>query len=177
MLKKAVRKWLPNPKTIQRQRYLRIFGKRIYDPNLWGLTRYSTATAVSIGLFITFFPLPGHLIVAACLSLLLRANLPLALALCWVVNPITIVPMFGFAFAVGAYVLGIPLQSVNFKSLSAIYELWQPFVVGSLICGSALAFLGNLATRALWRYSVAKNWQRRKLRSRQKTLVVPESNP
>lgn len=165
MAKKLFKRWLPDPKKIQNQKYLKVFGKFLYShPNLWVLNRYSVATAFSLGLFITYLPFPGHMLLAAFLAIVLRANLPISLAMVWVVNPLTMIPLFGFAFAVGAYLLGIPLDSLDLHSLAVWKSMWQPLTVGCVVCGAFLAVAGNLFVRLLWRYSVAKSWQARQQR-------------
>lgn len=155
---------MPNPKKIQQNKFLKIFGKLLNKPYLWHLNRSSLASACSIGLFISYMPFPGHMIVATFLAILVRANLPIALALVWVVNPLTMIPMFGFAYLVGAHILHFPLH-VHFESVSLmLHEMWQPFVLGCVVCGAFLAVSSNIFVRWLWRYLVIKQWQQRQLR-------------
>ncbi|MBI2790480.1 MAG: DUF2062 domain-containing protein [Gammaproteobacteria bacterium] len=164
MAKQVIKRFLPDPKKIQNNKFLKIFGKLLYSPNLWHLNRQSVATAFSIGLFITYIPFPGHMLLAALMSIIFRANLPISVALVWVVNPFTIIPMFGFATTLGAFLLGIALQDLSFNSFAVFQEVWQPFLLGCFICGSLLALAGNVCVRMFWRYTVAKNWRARQLR-------------
>ncbi len=164
MAKHFIKRYLPDPQKIQNNKFLRIFGKLLHSPNLWHLNRQSVATAFSIGLFITFIPFPGHMPMAALMAILFRANLPISVALVWVVNPLTIIPMFGFAYTLGAFLLGIALQDLDFKSLTVFLEIWQPMLLGCLLCGTFLATASNVLVRLLWRYSVVKNWRKRQLR-------------
>ncbi|MBS0289449.1 MAG: DUF2062 domain-containing protein [Proteobacteria bacterium] len=165
MAKQFIKRFLPDPQIIQQSKYLRIFGKRLYNPGLWHFNRNSVATAFSIGLFITYIPFPGHMILAALIAILFRANLPLSIALVWVVNPLTMIPMFAFAYGIGALLMGLPLQDLNFESWKTLLEgSWQPFLLGCLLCGAFLATTSNIFVRLFWRYSVAKNWRKRQLR-------------
>lgn len=171
--KKFFKRFMPNPKKIQHNKFLKIFGNLLDRPYLWYLNRNNLATAFSIGLFITYMPFPGHMVVATLLAILLRANLPITLAMVWVVNPLTMIPMFGFAYLVGAHILHFPLH-VHFESVSImLHELWQPFVLGCVVCGGFLAISSNIAVRWLWRYLVIKQWQQRQLR---RALVHAESS-
>ncbi|MFI4938554.1 MAG: DUF2062 domain-containing protein [Candidatus Berkiellales bacterium] len=166
MAKKLIKRFLPDPKTIQNNKYLNIFGSLLNNPNLWLINRYSFAKACSIGLFVTYFPLPGHMIFAAFLAILFRANLPISVALVWVINPLTMIPMYAFAFSIGAMLLDISIQDLDFYSLAVFKDMWQPFVLGCLICGTFLSIAGNLGARLLWRYYVGRSWlQRRRKRS------------
>ncbi len=164
MAKKLFKRFLPDSKSIQKNKYLKIFGKFLHNPSLWGLNRHSAATACTIGLFITFIPLPGHMLLAALLAIIFRANLPISLALVWIVNPLTIIPLFGFAFTLGAMILGISIYELDFRSLAILGEAWLPLTIGCLICGTVLGTASNIVVRIIWRYSVAKRWHERQER-------------
>lgn len=164
MAKKLIKRILPDPHKLRNNRSLKLLGKWATDPNLWYLNRYSVAAAASIGLFVGYIPLPGHMIVAAIVAILLRANLPVAVAMCWVVNPLTMIPMFGFAYALGAKLLGYSFQDLDFTSWQVIFDVWQPLTLGCFICGATLAIAGNLLVRVYWRYAVAKSWEERQAR-------------
>lgn len=174
MAKKHFKRFLPHPKKIQENKYLKIFGKTLHIPNLWLLNRYSVATAFSIGLFVAYIPLPGHIILAALLAILFRANLPLSLVIIWIVNPLTMIPIFGFGLTIGAFALGIPLNEIHFStfSMSLLHEIWQPLFVGCFLCGSILAVVANILVRVFWRYSVVRSWQKRRARRLTASLVV-----
>jgi uncharacterized protein (DUF2062 family) len=166
MAKKILKRFLPNPHKLQKSKSLKIFGDFLLNPNLWHLNRYSVATATSIGLFVSYIPFPGHMLTAALLAIIFRANLPLSVAMVWVSNPFSIFPMFYFAYKVGCFVLGrtpTPFHfHVSFEWLLAeINTIGIPLIVGSLVCGTILAIIGNIAIRIFWRYSVTKAWKER----------------
>jgi len=169
MAKKLIKRILPDPHKLRNNRSLKLLGKWATDPNLWYLNRYSVAAAASIGLFVGYIPLPGHMILAAIIAILFRANLPVSLAMCWVVNPLTMIPMFGFAYALGARLLGYSFQDLDFHSWQVVLDVWQPLTLGCLICGSFLAIAGNLLVRIYWRYAVVKSWEERQNR---RSIVV-----
>ena len=178
MARKLIRKYIPKPHQIQNNRWLAFFGKYIANPNLWHLHRRSVAKAFSIGLFITFIPLPGHTLLAALSAILFRANLPLSIALSWFVNPLTIIPFFGLAYSIGAYLMGIPLSDFHFE-WSLIKSIWPPLCLGCLICGITLAMIGNIGIRLYWRYIVVKAWKLRQLKQNLLTtaLDLPLNTP
>lgn len=155
------KRFIPTPEKIKSNRFLRVFGRFLEDPRLWQLNRHSVPMACSIGLFVTYIPFLGHMLLATVLAILFRANLPVSLALVWVVNPITIIPLFTLAFSVGALVFGLSLEDFSIESIDTLWQLWQPFVVGCLITGTALAILSNIGVRLAWRYVIVKKWQER----------------
>ncbi|MGR8922071.1 MAG: DUF2062 domain-containing protein, partial [Gammaproteobacteria bacterium] len=112
------------------------------------------------------------MIVAAPLSLLFRVNLPVTIACVWVTNPLTMAPMFIFAYRIGSWITGdgARLDGVvfepSFQSVSAVFgEIWWPLAVGCAFCGVCAAAVGNVTVRWLWRgYVLYRRRQRRRER-------------
>ncbi|GAB4391330.1 MAG: DUF2062 domain-containing protein [Gammaproteobacteria bacterium] len=172
MPKKMLKRLLPDTHTIIEHKYLRIFGTLLHNPNLWHLNRYSVSTAFSVGLFCMFMPIPFQMVLAAAIAIIVLANLPISAALVWISNPITMPPMFYFAYKVGATVLDIKPQPLNIELswewLSAkLHLIWEPLLLGCFICGVGAALIGNLTIRLIWRIVVTRNWNLR--RQRRKT--------
>lgn len=165
--KKIFKRYLPDQKKLQNNKHLRIFGKYLLDPNIWHLNRYSCAKAFAIGLFISYIPAPGHTPLATLLSIIFRANLPVSVALVWIVaNPFAMPAMYYFGYKVGAWLLGLPVKTFQFEL--TFHWLWHevgsvypPMLLGSLICGALLSLAGYVAVRLFWRYSVSKAWKAR----------------
>ena len=44
-----------------------------------------------------------------------------------------------------------------------IEAIWEPLLLGSLICGTVAAFLGYVFIRIFWRFWVIAHWRKRKL--------------
>ncbi len=172
MARKLIKKFLPDPASVKNNRYLKIFGKALHDPQLWHLTRYSVAHAFSLGLFCAFIPVPFQMLIAAGAAILLRANLLLSVALVWVTNPLTMPVIFGFSYYVGTLFFPEAAGSFEFElswewlktSLGAI---WMPFLLGCLICGLGAAIIGHVAIRLFWRIHVANQWKLRALKRQQ----------
>ncbi len=159
MAKKLFKSIMPSPEAIQRHPSLKHFRRFLSDPNLWHLNRHSVATAISIGFFICFLPFPGHTIAVLFAALLLRANLPLTIAAVWVSNPLTMGPMYYFAYIVGTHVLNIPPEPFHIEHsfhwlAHELKHYYEPLLVGSVICGTLFALLGNIAVRLYWRFNV-----------------------
>ena len=139
MTKEMLQKIVPSLATTRKVKGLSFLGDWIDASNLWHSNRYSAAMAFFVGLFVAFMPIPGQTIAAAVLAVLLRCNLPLSVGLVFVTNPITIAPLFFMAYKIGALIIDVPLQHVDFElsvfwlsnSLAAI---WKPFLMGCLIC-------------------------------------------
>lgn len=164
------RKWLksimPDHQEMREHPHLRRFGERLTEPKLWHLNRRSVAGGVALGLFVAYIPAPGQMLIAAALAILIRVNLPLSVMGVWVTNPLTIPPMFYFAYLVGAWILNIPADEQTFIMswewfTTDFLAMWQPLLLGSFICGTVAALLGVVIVRLLWRLIVVRSWVKR----------------
>lgn len=167
MARKLLKRYLPEVGKLREYRGLRVFGQLLHDPNLWHLNRYSASGAVAVGLFIAFMPIPFQMVPAAALAIMLRLNLPLAVVLVWVTNPFTMPPLFYLCYKVGAWILGSVDHELAFAwswewFRKGLVRVWEPFLLGCSVMGSLSALAGYFGTRALWRWHVITQWERRK---------------
>jgi len=167
MAKKYIRRYFPDPHKIREHKHLRIFGTLLHDPNLWHLNRRSASGAFAVGLFMAFVPMPFQMIPAAAAAILLRVNLPIAVALVWITNPITMPPIFYFCYTLGAWMLDTPLRVVEFQISwewlnTELHRVWRPFLLGSFLVGSVSAAIGYFGIHGLWRWHVVRDWEKRK---------------
>ena len=135
------------------------FRHMLHDHRLWGIRRKTVVPAFSLGLAIAFLPFPGHFLAAALAALALRVNIPVAALATLVVNPLTVGPLFYFAYELGNTLLGIETGGFYFElSLdwmqNVFATVWLPLTLGCVLLGSAAAVIGFVGLDALWRYSV-----------------------
>jgi uncharacterized protein (DUF2062 family) len=181
MPRRFIKSYLPNYHSIRRSGWLQILGKRLHHPALWHLHRRSVAGALGSGVFVAFIPLPSQMLIAAALSVLLRVNLPLAVAAVWITNPITIPPIFYFTNRIGAWMLDSEPLRFYFELSWAwlIHNLeiiWEPLLVGSLTVGIILGSLTYLVVIFAWRCHVILAWRKRQKRMQQKSAAVTIRN-
>ena len=167
MPKRYFKHLIPDPHKIREHRYLRFLGPILHDPNLLHVNKRSVSGAVSVGLFVAFVPVPFQMLLAAISSVVVRVNLPVAVGVVWVSNPLTMPPMFYFSYKIGAWTLAVPEMDFDFE-LSfdwlghSLSEIWEPFLLGCFIMGSVSAVVGGLSVRILWRIKVQQLWDHRK---------------
>ncbi len=176
MPRKTLKQWLPSPARIREFQSLHMLGDWIYQSNLWHINRYSASMAFFTGLFVAFLPLPGQMVIAAIMAVLLRCNLPLSVALVWISNPVTMPAIFYMAYRVGALLIDVPVQVVEFELswswLNARLDLiWRPLLVGSLLSGVLFGSLGYFVVNLLWRWRVSRQWRKRKRQRRRQATV------
>lgn len=168
MPKKLLRRYLPHPKLIREHRALRPVSRWLNEPELWHLHRRSVSGATFIGLFCAFLPVPFQMVIAAGLAVLSRCNVPIAVVLVWVSNPLTMPPMLYFSYQLGAWLLDRRIEvatiRLNWEWLSAhIGEIGWPLLFGSLLCGWVAGLTGMVVVRVLWRLHVIRRWRARRL--------------
>jgi len=159
MPRRFFQRFLPSPRTIREHKSLQIFGNWLHDPNLWHLNRRSVAAAFAIGLFFAWMPVPFQMALSAGFAIYFRANLPISVVLVWITNPVTIPPMFYFAYLVGTWIIGEPPTDFSFELtfdwlLNELESSWQPFLVGCFTMASICSLAGYFFINTIWRYSV-----------------------
>lgn len=160
---------MPGRAEIHANRYLKPFARILHDPHIFHLTRRSAAGGVAAGAFIAFLPVPGHMLLATIAAIWLRVNLPLALALVWITNPLTIGPVFYLEYRLGAAIFDRPFQHINFEMTLAWFsstalEIWPLLLAGGLIFSLVSAVTGYIVIWLLWRLAVVQKWEKRKQR-------------
>lgn len=170
MPRKFIKRHIPDAKQLHKRcGPIGILGEHLHRPSLWHLNRRSVAKAFAIGLFCTWLPIPFQTLLAALLAILFCANLPLSVLLVFISNPITMPPMFYFAYRLGAHLMGIPPEEMDFTFSftwlsNMIGHIWQPLLLGSLLLGILSSIVGYILIRVLWRLHIIQRWQQRKHR-------------
>ncbi|MGJ8654911.1 MAG: glucosamine-6-phosphate deaminase [Akkermansiaceae bacterium] len=80
---------------------------KFFNRDLWRPCVRSVSIGFSIGLFCAMLPLPFQMLIAAVCCFMGRGNIPIAVAACWVSNPITQLPLMLFQERVGAKIRGV----------------------------------------------------------------------
>ena len=151
--------------SILESRWLRPFAHLFGHPALWHLNRRSGPKALAIGLFAGFILPLGQFLLAALLSVPLRANVPLAAAATLVSNPLTFPPIYFAAYRLGLAVVGkasaTPVGSDQSTFLSSVLALSGPTAVGLLTFAITSAIVGYLIGRLWWDQKIARMWKLR----------------
>lgn len=169
MPKKLIKRLLPDHQTIKDNKHLKIFGTLLHNANLWHLNRRSVSKAFAVGLFFAFMPVPFQMVLAAGFAIIVHANLPLSIALCWVTNPLTMPAIFYFCYLVGTWIIGVPTREFAFEAswqwlVDSASTIGPAFITGCFVLAITFSILGYIAINNFWRFSVAKEWKKRKTR-------------
>jgi uncharacterized protein (DUF2062 family) len=82
-------------------------------------------------------------------------------------NPITIPPLYYFAYEVGLWFLNQPSNADESEFsisniLSNLGDVWQPFLIGCFIMGIVSSAAGYFGIQYYWQQHVMKKWEERK---------------
>lgn len=169
MLIERLKRYMPDAETLKSHKNLQFLGERLHQPNLWHFNRRSVAWAFAVGLFCAWIPAPGQMAIAAVVAFYVSANLPISVGLVWLTNPLTMPPLFYFAYRVGLWLMGEPSPSEGFEfSFEAVFSglggIWTPFLLGCLVLGIIFSSAGYFGIQYLWRKNVIHRWQHRQQR-------------
>ena len=107
-MKNKLKAWLPKPETLQNNRWLRWMGPVLNHPRLWHFSRKGIALGLALGIFFGLLIPVAQIPFAAAAAVVLRANVPMAVASTLVTNPITFGPVYYGAYRLGSAILGEP---------------------------------------------------------------------
>lgn len=146
---------------------MRPFAAWLENSAYWSLNRRNVTRSFAMGLFLSFVPLPIHALLATALALVLRLNIPAAVVGTFLANPLTMVPMFVFAYWVGCSVLMIPADPIHFEMswswfTTELVPIWKPFLLGCLTMGTTTALLGYIVLGGLWHLTLVLKYHQRK---------------
>ena len=171
MPKQLLKRYLPDPAKVRSIKALRFLGDKLFSPNLWHLNRRSVSRAIAVGLWAMYTPpLPLQQVIAAIGAIYCSANLPIAVALVWITNPLTWIPLYYVAYKVGALALGS--SSFSFDEFSSLFsidkamEFGTPLLVGCIILMHVGAVVGYFGTQWVWIRAVRHKIEQRRFRTR-----------
>lgn len=177
-----LRRWwratMPTRESIEQIGWLRPVAHRVLRPELWRFTRRSVPRGTALGLFVGIFLLiPGVQIAgAALLALPFRANVPVAVAMTFLSNPLSTPFLVIASLFVGNHLLGLHADMATLATLSADqasigdYVRWlladaaPALLVGLAIIAAITAAVGYVLAILSWRWWIGRKWRRRTIR-------------
>ena len=164
-MRHQIKNLLPTPTRIKSLPLLRNLGIRFTDPALWLINRNAISRAAAIGLFCAYLPMPLEMLPAALLAVACRANLPLAVVLVWLSNPLTWLILYTPPYLLGSALLGETGLAADHITLQTMLNELAALWLGCLIFGTALAAAGYIAVRVIWRMVVLNTKEKRRRQS------------
>lgn len=168
MPRRLFRRLSPPRHRVIGQPWLRPLKRWLDHPDLWAIRRRAVAPGIAVGLFWMWIPIPGHSIAAGLTAIAFRVHLPLAMLVTFLINPLTILPLYYTGYQLGRTLIGAPDLAPSESSgewlLSHIGMIWQPLFVGCIAMGLATAAVGYLFVDLAWRTRIGQYLQTRRAR-------------
>ena len=182
-MNKRLARWLPTRESLHNNRWLRWLGPALHHPRLWHMSRKGLALGLALGIFFGLLIPVAQIPFSATMAVLLRANLPVAVASTLVTNPVTFGPVYYGAYRLGRWVLHEPelSESAAAKALDKsqaaapkVEGIWghlvhwwtylstvgKPLVVGLAIVASVCGVLIYFLVSLVW--IMKTRWTRRR---------------
>ncbi|RXK01262.1 ATP-binding protein [Arcobacter sp. CECT 8986] len=171
MPRKKLKKILPTHEKIQKQKFLKIFGKLLYKKQIWSLSRRKVALGVFIGIFVACIPMPLQMLLATFLAIVFNANFPISFALIFVSNPVTMPPLFYFEYEIGNFIFQTKNPvTFSFKSMyDNMDQIALSLYTGAIVLGVVSALICMYFTNFYWIKSVRKTRNQRSIENLMKS--------
>lgn len=183
-LKDWLQRKMPSAESLRTNKWLRWLGPSLHHPRLWHMSRRGIALGLAIGLFFGLLLPTAQIPCSAALAMVLRANLPVAVAATLVTNPVTSVPVYYAAWRLGNAVLGQPAGPLAQGLPGApradgaaarpglggwLADAWEglravgkPLMLGLALLASGTGVLAYFVVSWAWRARVSWAWRRRR---------------
>ena len=118
---------MPTREQLEGNRFIRPWAHRVLASELWRFTRRSVPRGVALGVLVGIIVPFAQIILAAMLSLTVRANVPVAAVTTFITNPFTTPFIWAFSYQVGRWILHIDAMIVGgpVDRLMQVTDMWQ----------------------------------------------------
>lgn len=201
-MRRRLKRWLPTPDSVRGNRWLRWLGPMLHHPRLWHLSRRGIALGFALGVFSGLLIPVAQIPLAAGAAVLLRANVPVAIASTFVSNPVTFPAIYYGAYKLGAALVGEderiqtldasgngeawpdpllviePVADIEHlgwieRSWVRVRSLGKPLLVGIAVMSVSGGLLAYLVANWAWRLNVGVAWRRRVRERQRRKLLAP----
>ena len=134
---------------------------------------------VAVGLFWGFIPMPMQMLAVMATTPFFRFNVPIAISMVWLINAITMPPMFYVEYLTGIFLLG--REGIENIELTMSWftenfdDILVPLYVGTAFYSIVVTAIIYVVLNRLWVNSVHSEKQERK-ESRKKKKTRKKSN-
>lgn len=173
-----LRRLVPPADELRRNRWLRWMGPALHHPRLWRVSRRGLALGVALGIFFGLLIPVAQIPFSAAAAVVLRANVPGAVASTLVTNPATFGPIYYAAWRLGTALLGdpdpgpdasmpeaaaapepVPSESWLGRALRRLAAVGKPLLLGLSILAVGMSCLAYLLVS--WGWTLRTRWKRR----------------
>ncbi|MDZ4288216.1 MAG: DUF2062 domain-containing protein [Prosthecobacter sp.] len=164
-------RFLKHPRKLKKSRVMRWFARHFLDKQVWRPTQHTLSGGMAVGIFISLQLLPIQMPAATILAAIFRVNIPVAIIMCWLSNPVTIPFIAWLEYIIGKWFLTlyttVPSTPFPTELPESMVDAWivlkehaPVMLVGGILLGAVLSAFSYCATWGAWeitsRMEVAK---------------------
>ena len=124
------------------------------------INRKSVSRAIFWGIFIAFIPMPFQMLAILAFTPFIKFNVPIAISMVWLSNPITMPFMYYIEYQTGSFLLGNPPLPDIQLSIEWFKSHWDciilPLYVGTIPYSMLISTLAYISINWCWISSVRK---------------------
>ncbi|MCB1226338.1 MAG: DUF2062 domain-containing protein [Verrucomicrobiales bacterium] len=147
---------LKHPRHLKKRPVMRWFARHFLDQAVWRPCQATFAGGVAVGCFVGMQLIPGQMPLAVVLSALFRVNIPVAVVVSWLSNPLTFAPIGYAELQFGRWLMS--LMSGKFEAMMEVanedvrrgLQAAQEMYLGGVVSGLLLAPVGYAASWFGW---------------------------
>jgi uncharacterized protein (DUF2062 family) len=175
-------RFLKHPRKLKHSGLMRWFALHFLNKRVWKPTQHTFSGGMAIGTFITLQLLPIQMPSATILAAIFRVNIPIALVMCWLSNPVTMAALVPLEYQVGKWVLAwlteVPSTPFPTELPPDVAGMWLALkehapvmLFGGVILGGLFAPLSYVASYFSWGW--LEHWNRER---KQPVLPLDDSS-
>jgi len=131
------------------------------------LNRKTVSRGVFVGLFWGFIPMPMQMLAVVMTTPLMRFNVPLAISMVWLSNPLTMPAMYYMEYLTGNWLMGVESNLTVELTLDWFTTHWDdillPLYVGTSFYSIVVSGVVYLAINWSWIASIKKEERQRRV--------------
>ena len=123
------------------------------------INRKSVTRALLVGIFFAFIPMPFQMLAVVFAGLFVTFNVPIALSMVWLSNPITMPFMYYIEYVTGSFLTREPLLKVELTLKwfeNNLSNIFIPLYVGTFFYAIVVSISVYYIVNWLWVHSVKK---------------------
>ena len=147
-------------KTTKHQKLKSFIKKYKIKPEYLSSSRKMVSRGVFLGLFVAFIPMPMQMAAVLVFMPFFRFNVPIALAMCWLSNPLTMPPMYYMEYLTGSFILGTEIAPVEMTLewfSDNLDDIFIPLYFGTFLYSVFGSLSGYWLVNHFWKGSVHRD--------------------
>ena len=164
LLARRLKDQLTRREDLARSRWLRPVSQRLLAPELWRMRGETVARGVAVGVFWAFIIPFAQILFATLHCVWWRGNIPVAAAITFVTNPLTVGGWLWLAYQVGSLIVQAPPPLVPAEDVGLmgwLHAIGVPALVGMALFAVVGAGLGYVGVKMVWRWKLSRRLRER----------------